>query len=1326
MNDEMWYTYGTKYDSGIENSPSDQGRVRKAVVNRIKNSDFYTGWTQTKGNAADVFSLDDTNLCMSIRGAKMVKGGEGESVFATTAKLFETGVNYTFSAYIKTTGLTVSEGKKGAFIRVTDGEHVYESEAIIENTGAREINTFANGWQRVYVTFPFDIAPEIPDTDEPDEMFGVNVDVSLVCDASAGTVWFSCPQVEVGEVANMFNLIMNADFAETIENTENTSLTRYYPANWEHLGEDLGTYAQTGVVFDRAVNQMPTNVHGNALRLYSQPRRSDIFTGQVIRAYGEKGDVFVLGGWANTNSVQGTYFRAKPSIRYRWSLEAGESNSYFTSWQDAYFTPENGSWHHMTTTIVAPQKYRRMEIAPGYCYNTLTGMFTNFYLYRDLYGSSFTYDDNGNVVNVKDITNLQSQAQYDDYNNLLSYVQPGSAATEKYTFTYGDTEAQKKKHLPLTATTPMGVKSATTYDDFGNATENIIQPSADALFMKTQTTYTDNGNYVASQKDARGLSVVNWLDANGKVLGVTDPEGNSVTYAYDNSNRITGVTAVANDKVHKNSYTYENDRLKSISHNTTSDTENDVTYTFEYDDLGRKTVVKVGEQELSRNVYSTDRKGLLTEMNFGNGAKIRYEYDAFGRTTAIYVDEPGETSTDKKYEFKYDARGIASVIKDNVLMTETRVTSDIADRPSESVTRDANGNLIHKSVLNYDGKNRVKEFIDILSDATHKVAYTYDADNRVTKVKFDNSDTHKVNYSYDLLNRITTKCVTNGVPYTTNFYYVDSDSAYGEKATTPLIAEIEQGSGANAMNFTYTYDNRGNITSEKRFTAELPDGVTVSYEYDELGQLTRVNDPNDTSADFGGTTWVYEYDRGGNILSKTAYDYTTGALPSEYVSRHNYTYGDSNWKDKLTAYNGLSISYDVIGNPLSDGLWTYTWEKGRQLKSMHAGAIGVTMEYKYNQNGIRTQKVKKVNGEVTDTTDYILSGKHVVAMKKNTDMYYFFYDASGAPATFTRNGTHYTYVKNLQGDIVGILDASGNLVVEYTYDAWGVPSVYFISEEDFDLAYDNPFRYRGYIWDEETGLYYLRSRYYNPEWGRFQNSDVIIESKKTILSNNLMNYCTNNPITYLDNGGMSKTYVYYYSYTKNNSDTIEEAFNSPYFDPVDPSVIMTGVQNRVEFVRYWNSMDSNVTDIYIYVHGDEGNLEFNDGGIGIGKGDTKPLSITTLKSVNVSGKIYLFSCYGAKDIKGSSLANELALLTQGTVVACKTGVNFRFRPFVISVSDAAAKITRASNDYFHGNFYARGALRSYYSDPWYEFKYDPITGSVGKRQLRNCYLYGIN
>ena len=643
--------------------------------------------------------------------------------------------------------------------------------------------------------------------------------------------------------------------------------------------------------------------------------------------------------------------------------------------------------------------------------------------------------------------------------------------------------------------------------------------------MKTETVYSDNGNYVIAQKDARGNSVVNLLDSNGRTVSVTDPAGNSVFYAYDASNRVVGVTSEASGKVYKNSYTYENDRIKTIAHNTTSDTVNDVTYTFEYDDLGRKTAVKVGNQELSRNVYSNDRKGLLDEMNFGNGAKVRYEYDDFGRTTAIYVDEPGETSTTPKYEFKYDARGIASVIKDNVLMTETRVTSDLADRPSESVTRDANGNLVHKSMLNYDSKNRVKEFVDILPYETHKTAYTYDADNRVTEVKYDNSDTHKVNYSYDLLNRITTKTVTNGVPYSTTYGYLAGDTTgYGANATTPLVANITQGEGANAMNFAYSYDNRGNIVSEVR------NGVTVSYEYDELGQLIRVNDPNDKTAGTSGTTWVYTYDRGGNILNKSAYGYTTSAVSSP-VNQWSYAYEDTNWKDKLTKFNGATITYDAIGNPLSDGTWTYVWEKGRQLKSMHNASTGVTMEFKYNQNGIRTQKIKKVNGVIEDTTNYTLSGNKIVSMYDKDDMLSFTYDASGAPATVTYIGGVYTYVKNLQGDIVGILDVAGNLVVEYKYDAWG-NQTYISGILHTLLGKVNPFRYRGYAYDEETGLYYLRSRYYNSSKLRFLNSDAIMTNTGT-LSKNLFTYTRSNPILYKDSSGFFDTINVALDFNKN-------------------------------------------------------------------------------------------------------------------------------------------------------------------------------------------------
>ena len=124
----------------------------------------------------------------------------------------------------------------------------------------------------------------------------------------------------------------------------------------------------------------------------------------------------------------------------------------------------------------------------------------------------------------------------------------------------------------------------------------------------------------------------------------------------------------------------------------------------------------------------------------------------------------------------------------------------------------------------------------------------------------------------------------------------------------------------------------------------------MNHAYDLLGQLIRANDPHDTTAGSSGTTWVYAYDLGGNILSKTAYAYTTGTVGAA-VRTDSFTYGDANWKDKLTAYNGAAISYDTISNPVSDGTWTYTWAKGRQLQSMSKS--GETVSFTYNEDGLR-------------------------------------------------------------------------------------------------------------------------------------------------------------------------------------------------------------------------------------------------------------------------------------------------------------------------------------------------------------------------------------
>ncbi len=151
-------------------------------------------------------------------------------------------------------------------------------------------------------------------------------------------------------------------------------------------------------------------------------------------------------------------------------------------------------------------------------------------------------------------------------------------------------------------------------------------------------------------------------------------------------------------------------------------------------------------------------------------------------------------------------------------------------------------------------------------------------------------------------------------------------------------------------------------------------------------------------------------------------------------------------------------------------------------------------------------------------TKYTLHGKNVVHMTQGSNDLHFFYDAANKPAVVVYNGTAYAYVKNLQGDIIAILDQSGNVVVQYTYDAWG-KLISTTGSMASTLGEINPFRYRGYVYDEETGLYYLQSRYYNPGWCRFVNSDVLV-GKRRLLAHNMFVYCRNMVICYTDPDGL--------------------------------------------------------------------------------------------------------------------------------------------------------------------------------------------------------------
>ncbi len=166
---------------------------------------------------------------------------------------------------------------------------------------------------------------------------------------------------------------------------------------------------------------------------------------------------------------------------------------------------------------------------------------------------------------------------------------------------------------------------------------------------------------------------------------------------------------------------------------------------------------------------------------------------------------------------------------------------------------------------------------------------------------------------------------------------------------------------------------------------------------------------------------MFEYDRGGNITAKKRYAFTTGTLGS-LLQTISYTYGDSNWKDKMTKYNGTTVSYDTIGNPTGDGTWSYTWQAGRQLASMSKS--GTALSFSYDHNGLRTQKSATVSG-VTTTTNYYLNGKQIVHLTQGSNTLHFFYDAQGKPAMVQFGSNWYSFVYSLQGDVVGLLDSAG-------------------------------------------------------------------------------------------------------------------------------------------------------------------------------------------------------------------------------------------------------------------------------------------------------------
>lgn len=577
----------------------------------------------------------------------------------------------------------------------------------------------------------------------------------------------------------------------------------------------------------------------------------------------------------------------------------------------------------------------------------------------------------------------------------------------------------------------------------------------------------------------------------GQPTSVTDAKGTETTNAYDSTNgRILSSAIGSSPSV---SYTYADGQIASMSRSAASgDQTVTQSYAMSYDNFGNMVSVNVGSRNLATYSYG-DANGNLSELLYANGDSVSYEYDELERVSDVYYNDDVQ---DPAVSYSYSSNGALSRVDDYASGRDYVYNYDALGRLTSMAERYGSyGVQIYRSA--FDGANRVSSVDYRVSPAwngtfrdVRTYSYTYDDGNgSLSSMGLPANGTYT--YSYDALQRLTGRTLKLGDSnfLTRSYSFVPGT---GTDGTTMMVASLStaKGDGSSLNSYSYTYDDVGNITA-------ISGSTQAQYTYDDLGQML--------TETYGGKTYTYDYDEAGNIRSV-----------SDGTTTHSYSYGDAQWKDLLTAYDGQSITYDAIGNPTSwyDGT-AFTWELGRRLMSAVNSSTGLNNSYTYDADGLR---LSKTVGSVEHK--YVWQGGKLVSEYFGGKELEFFYDESGAPYAFSYKSSAgatpamYYYVTNLQGDVVNILNASGGIVATYSYNAWGK-----VLTATGTMAGVNPLRYRGYYYDTDTGLYYLKSRYYDPEICRFINADNLASTGQGTLGTNMFAYCLNNPVNYGDSEG---------------------------------------------------------------------------------------------------------------------------------------------------------------------------------------------------------------
>ena len=830
--------------------------------------------------------------------------------------------------------------------------------------------------------------------------------------------------------------------------------------------------------------------HSNSLK-FSVNGSDVVYVSQVVNiADGKENDKYVIGfSTKQVNDSSNTEVYAGIEFFARKSVTGTES------WEDIGFMEANPfitDWQSYAREFEINEEYNQIKIV--LCYNQVgEAYFDDVKLYKSLEQPEMTLEEL-----LESIEGLSLDVTNESY------------ATGKLFKITGDT------------------KELFTSSSFTNWTNQVV------------TDYNDN--------DTRYLYNTN----TGLIARMVDGNAGNTTYTYNGVGELASVSqTVSGLGTLTTSYAYTDDKISSVTHNGFS-------YNYEYDVWGNITSVKVGTQPLVSYQYASNNTD-VNKITYGNGDYVTYSYNSAGEVSTIKSYSSGGIL---KSHFAYTySGGELSKVTDVLNGTETLYDGE------NFTLKNTNSNEVYYSTSEV-GKNTIENYgnvsynldresedFDLITSATYNV----EENSAVTKQYKFNSERDEFGRTTEKIAR-TFSAQEDGLNID---FYVSSEYDYkdvSDTRTTLLVDSYKTSVGLCAqvdgefltepseeMQYFYSYDSMGNIV--RIYVKELDEDGSVleeitlcSYTYDKAGQLTRENNA------LLQKTFVYAYDIGGNIVSKSEYDFTEEAtLPSSANDTIAYVY-DGTWKDKLTSFDGTAISYDSMGNPLNyvgvtvsgdmvEG--SLTWN-GRQLASVEVD--GYRYEYSYDQNGLRTKSVKY---DVTDNTieetmkyvwvDGVLAGYSLEKPDTGSvQTVKILFDDTGDSIGYTYynadDGDYRTFYfqKNIQGDIVSVYDDEGTLLVTYNYDAWGnvTPSAHGsgleVALKALVALMFTPITYRGYNYDIYTGLYYLQTRYYNPSYGRFLNADtteILERTKGTVLGANIFAYCNNNPVMNVDYTG---------------------------------------------------------------------------------------------------------------------------------------------------------------------------------------------------------------